>query len=238
MATFKEDNLRFVVFLDIMGFKDRVARNSVEELYEDLSNFNQSITNIVNEDKKRILKRNNKQEDSSIGEIVKDGEYDCISVAQFSDSIVLFSKDNSLESLTAISEAAGKILKKAIEREKPIPLKGAIAEGFVIYDIQKQLFFGQALIDAYLMEESLQYYGIAVHHSAEESIIKLKSNLFWNVKIPLKSGYIEHYEIVWYKDNFESILSGLDKIRLTVSDAPRKYIDNTKNVISQYMNDN
>jgi len=34
---------RFVVFLDIMGFKERVARNSADDLYKELTAFNRDI---------------------------------------------------------------------------------------------------------------------------------------------------------------------------------------------------
>ena len=48
MESPKQTRKRFVVFLDIMGFKERVARNTQESLYEELTDFNRDITTIIN----------------------------------------------------------------------------------------------------------------------------------------------------------------------------------------------
>ena len=136
--------------------------------------------------------------------------------------------------LDEISNVAKQIMISAIKREKPIPLKGALAEGDITCDMVKQLFFGQALIDAYLLEENIQYYGIVVHHSAEQSVKNYATEIFKNNLVPLKSGKINHYELVWY-DGCEDVKLGLERIRLSVSDSPRKYVDNTNNIIDEFI---
>lgn len=202
---------RYVVFLDIMGFKDRVARTKHPDLLELLSKFNDEITRIIGQFKDSKLQ-----------------------LAQFSDSIVLFSNDTTQNSLMNIARAARGIMQNAIKQG--IPLKGAIAQGEITCDMTKQLFFGQALIDAYLLEENVQYYGVLVHHSAEKDA-QCIPNLFRDIKAPLKSGKISHYELSWYADDLtdiqalEEIKEKLSEIRLSVSDSPRKYIDNTLEVI-------
>lgn len=87
-----------------------------------------------------------------------------LQISLFSDSIVLFSPDTGGESLTAIAEAAAYIMRNAIG--SGIPMKGAPAQGVVTNDTDKQLFF-----DAYLLREDVKYYGVVVHHSAEQSVI-------------------------------------------------------------------
>ena len=96
-------NERFVVFLDIMGFKDRVARTPMEKLYEQLVDFNTEIVNII---------AKNKSEE--------------VQLAQFSDSIVLFTNNSEKESLNNLSAILCEIMKEAIYRN--IPLKGALAK--------------------------------------------------------------------------------------------------------------
>ena len=61
------------------------------------------------------------------------------------------------------------------------------------------------------------------------------------LNMPLKSGRISHYELSWYiddignaKEKIDEISVALKDIRQTVSDAPRKYIDNTLDVIDEY----
>lgn len=215
----KKTSNRFVAFLDIMGFKERVARTNHSKLREQLTNFNKDIT-------------------SHIGKYPNTE----IQLAQFSDSIVLFSKDATQTSLKTLAEVACGIMQTAIKQQ--IPIKGAIAQGQITCDFPKQLFFGQALIDAYLLEENIHYYGILVHHTAENSVIKLgDENIFKDIKAPLKGGRISHYELSWYVDDdkpqsFQEKISEIDvalrNIRQTVSDAPRKYIDNTLDVIHEY----
>lgn len=232
MESVSQTKKRFVVFLDIMGFKDRVARNTQESLYKELTEFNRDITNIISSAKEIKTQPSDKPKDSSTGILMtSEKESDEILLAQFSDSIVLFSNGNTKENLLSISTVAKKIMLSALNREKPIPLKGALAEGDITCDMVKQLFFGQALIDAYLLEENVQYYGVVVHHSAEKSVKDCASTLFEDNYVPLKSGKIKHYELVWYKDTDVDVDEGLDKIRLSVSDSPRKYVDNTKGML-------
>lgn len=102
----------------------------------------------------------------------------------------------------------------------------------------KQLYFGQALIDAYLLEENVKYYGVLVHHSAEKYLKKEDFKEFRDIKAPLKSGEIAQYELHWYDavikkegKNEKTVKECLNNLRLTVSDEPRKYIDNTQKVI-------
>lgn len=227
-------NNRYVVFLDIMGFKDRVARNSADELYKELTDFNRDITTIINSSFIVNRKDDTKQEESSEAKLIsnKDRE-EGILLAQFSDSIVLFSSDDSAKSLSLISDVTAKIMQNAINRERPIPLKGALAKGHITCDMSKQLFFGQSLIDAYLLEENVQFYGVAVHHTAEDSVKRLYSDLYRNAKIYLKSGIIEHYMLVWWGSDKESVYKGLDRLRLMVSDSPRKYVDNTRSLVKE-----
>ena len=235
MDSFRPIQQRFVVFLDIMGFKERVARNSTEDLYTELTDFNKDITNILNSSKKvntQILPMQSGESGDSLISTKEEGSK--IRLAQFSDSIVLFSSDNSSESLMEISNIARQIMVSAINREKPIPLKGALAEGNITCDLSKQLFFGQALIDAYLLEENVQYYGIVVHHTAEQSVKKLGAKIFIDTLVPLKSGKIQHFELVWYNEDYEIVKLGLERIRLSVSDSPRRYVDNTHIIIDNY----
>ena len=77
---------RFVVFLDIMGFKDRVARTSHSKLLTQLTEFNSEISSYIS----------------------FRHEAD-IQLAQFSDSIILFSNDTTLKSLKSIADFAESI---------------------------------------------------------------------------------------------------------------------------------
>ena len=207
---------RFVAFLDIMGFKDRVARNEHDDVLKELEIFQSNISQYVSYHR-----------DANIH------------IALFSDSILIYSQDDESSSLHALADITSHIMMYAIQQEKPIPLKGAIAAGRMTCNQTKQLYFGQALIDAYLLEENVKYYGVLVHHSAERYIQNNYFPEFRDIKAPLKSGEISHYELRWYDtainpevEEQKRVEDCLANLRLTVSDEPRKYIDNTQKVIA------
>lgn len=197
---------RFVLFLDIMGFKNRVSKQEHKKVLRDLQKFQSEIQKCIS-----YYKAIN------------------IQIAQFSDSIVLFSPNTYKASLSVLSEVASSIMRIAMRSN--IPLKGALAKGKVTCDIPKQLFFGQALIDAYLLEENVKYYGILVHHTAEVDV-KGCHDYYRDVNAFLKSGRIRHYELNWY-DKREEMDKLLNRLRESVSDEPRKYVDNTLSIINE-----
>lgn len=227
---------QFVVFLDILGFKERVFRNSHAAIEKDLRELNEEIIQLVNSsmdnamDEARVVVVNDAEGGQEQRNLSQEAGSP-IQLAQFSDSIVLFSNDVSTTSLNRIANVASKIMNASMS--KGFPLKGALAQGTMTNDPQKQLFFGRALIDAYLLEEELHYYGIAVHHSAEGMVVSnSNNNIFKDNNLFLKSGRIQHYEICWYQEN-NAIKEYLNRIRTTVSGQPRKYIDNTLTLIKE-----
>ena len=161
--------------------------------------------------------------------------------ASFSDSMVLFSKDNSPESLDIIASSAAYILHDALLKD--IPMKGAIAYGKISVNKEKQIYFGQPLIDAYLLQDEVNYYGIVAHNSLDEYLAKLDPDmpaikLFLETKTPMKSGKITHKNIDWFyflgnyknsqtEDKKEILNYYLASLRRLVSGSPRRYIDNT-----------
>lgn len=213
---------KFVLYLDIMGFKERVNRVKIKELREQLLLFKT---------------KNNKLKPLLKG--LKDNIL--IDMAQFSDSIVLVSKDTTIDDLNRISKAATILMQTALQTG--FALRGAIAKGNMIFDNENQLFFGKALVDAYLLEEELCYYGVVFHESMEGDIISAlphKPNLpIEDIAVPLKKGKSKHYHIAWYKlkENLQqgnisaNALDWLKDIRKTVSGNPRVYLDNTIGII-------
>ncbi len=209
----------FVVYLDFMGFKDRVARTPHEELHDVLHSLKDRINSVI--------------------EVYDDQ----LSIVQFSDSILLYSTSISELCLRSIAEVASRIMQIALQLN--FVLKGALSKGIVTCDESKQLYFGQPIIDAYLLEEEIYYYGILVHHSAEEDVVNLKAgNLFRDTNAILKKGKIRHYEILWYVDDdrknesVEVIIQELTDFRKKVSSSPRKYVDNTNEIIQHYCDEN
>ena len=138
-------------------------------------------------------------------------------------------------------------------------IKGCLAHGEFHYDSEASIFFGLPLVDAYrLGDQELKYYGIVVHHTAEKMIRELNeqfkkqvkgkektqgNNPYIYSKIPLKSsGWSCHCHLAWNLydktlkfpvDNTPKCKLNLEEIELTVSGAPRIYIDNTREVMER-----
>lgn len=191
---------RYVAFLDIMGFKDRVARHSHDEILSELQQMSEFISTNLN------------------------GQSDIMFV-MFSDSFLFFTEYASETVLIRLVELLSGVMDHAINNK--IPIKGVIAKGTFTVDIVKQLFFGQPLIDAYSLEENIVIYGIVAHHTFERDA-KVMTDWFIDKDIPLKNGNSKHYLLKWWSDGeIKTVKERLNAIRETVSDSPRRYIDKT-----------
>ncbi len=218
---------RFVCFLDIMGFKDLVMRNSHKEIYDlllDLSKNRESL--------------------EDINFLPKGYDLDSLKTVSFSDSIVIFTKTDSVKCFELLSLSVSWLFAKAIE--SGIAMKGCIAHGETSINISRQIFFGQTIIDSYLLQEDVAFYGILIHNTVENFISKNKIipvvlDRYKDCKAPLKSGKIGHLILDWtaafteereisIKENAHLVLKAL---RNKTSGAPRKYIDNTIEVINE-----
>jgi len=218
---------RFVAFFDILGFKDRIMRSTHEEIYKDLTDLNLLFSEIE-------YFTNNETNISDVH------------IVNFSDSIVFFSKSDSILDFNTFIYTIAYAFKKILE--KNIPVKAGVAYGKSSVDKQKNIFFGQPIIDAFNMEEDLNYLGIVCHHSIDNYISKLNNNPIMGIGLhidyllhsgltPLKSGKIQHTNINWfssYLDNlsYKKVEEILESLKLTMSGSPRRYIDNTYEFIS------
>lgn len=197
---------RFVAFFDILGFKDYVLRHSIDDVYDRLLSLNE-------------IKPGKSREDDFSPEYGSK-----LIFTAFSDSIFIFTKDNNIENFQHFVLSINRMMRMAFRAG--IPLKGAIAYGEIVVDLEKNLFCGQPITDAYLLEEDLQYMGIVVHHSVERIIQKYKeydldfsNKIFKEVSTPFKYGKRIHY--IKHSRRCNTILSsviypnGLNKTRWT-----------------------
>lgn len=216
---------RFISFLDIMGFKDLVAR-------EDHDNIKESLQNLTN--LRRFMEASSQDLELVEGEMKLEATKENIRSVSFSDSIMFVSSNNSLDNYELIVESTSAMIATAIGNRTPI--KGAIAHGLVTADFENQIFFGQPIIDAYLLQESLFYYGAVFHNSIEEHLKEINRSRFTDVKFlstPLKTGLVKHYNIGYPETTREQIIELYKK----VSGSPRKYVDNTLEMFDQFDND-
>ena len=205
---------RYVVFLDIMGFKERVARYDHVEILSDL----QQLSNFISENLQR--------EEGFL-------------FTMFSDSIIILSSDVEYSTFVKLIRLTNAIIERSISLN--LPIKGAMACGECTAMLgDKALYFGQPIIDAYILEESAELYNVVLHHTVEENAIRLSDETkeIFDYQVKLKGGISKHYILAWFASSLEHNKNNLIAIRKTVSDYPRRYIDNTLNCISEYEKQN
>lgn len=140
--------MKYVAFLDILGFKDRIRGLKAEEAKDLIRAFSGTIFNIFNGKNSDEKNSNKKNSDSKInGYIV-------------SDSVILYSEDDSKDSLEALIKLTREICEKEFI-ENSILIRGAIEKGEFdkvpaeeLPDLEKGLIVGEAYIKAYLVEDS------------------------------------------------------------------------------------
>lgn len=245
---YKVTTNRFVAFLDIMGFKDMVAREDHEEIYRKLQLISKIKDTLTDENENRGIR-----------------------IVMFSDSIIIYSNDDSIECFHNFLIRVNIAFSTIIHRQ--IPIKGAVAYGKLSVNNSGLIFFGQPQIDAYLLQEQeVYYYGMVCHNSIEQYINKHQQELekyqtlslqnnkgktIWEflleTQTPLKSGEIQHLNMNWFIGSFSSNIINLQESRdieavnehfskieqqikqlyYNVSGRPRRYIDNTLNMLNK-----
>lgn len=232
-ANWKPTDKRFVAFLDILGFKDLVMRNTHDEIYQILNQISKS---------KKLIEEATKFEE--ISKVFGDAE---VYVVSFSDSIVIFSKNDSIENFKYFLLATRWFFTGAFNKQ--IPIKGAMAHGEISLNKKEQIYFGQPIIDAYLIEEDVNYMGVVAHNSIDnyiskiedESVLKSIDGLLFEEKTPLKCGSLTHTNLNWFKIikktdeevNIQYLKSKINLFKKTTSGTARKYIDNTFNILEK-----
>lgn len=216
---------RFVAFLDIMGFKDMVFRNTHEKIYNILIEFKKRLDDIENTIGRTPKKpdeksRSNSENDHPIGQVI------------FSDSIILVTNDDSFDSFVNLVSSIFWIFNFALPNN--IPIKGAIAYGKTTADFNNSLHFGRPIIDAFELQNEFLMYGIVLHHSAEQffannNLIEKLDRLFFKWQAPFRSANVSHYILNYISVSIEKkkVQEAIPKLCYLVSGVQRQYVDNT-----------
>ena len=222
----------FVGFIDIMGFKNWVARSLHDEIY---CKMREIVDYLKDQELPRLIP-------DSTPRAQINSQF--ITPIIFSDSIMLFSVDDSCHSAEEIQITMSNLATLLIEFG--IPHKGALAFGKMTLDYENSIFFGQPMIDAYLLQEELAMYGIVVHSSAEKKLSGISSyphtTYLYDYPCPFKDGNARHFIIPplycskQYNgtDGQAAFVSEFKKFRHTTSGHIRKYLDNTEAYLKAY----
>lgn len=219
--SWKNNNKRFVAFFDILGFKDMVLKQGHADVLKKLeklkSTTEQLEGNIWSKEITNLLK-------------ISFSEDQTRSIT-FSDSLIIFSKDDTIEDCMKMMFQSYFVIQNALYNS--IPIKGAISFGEVYVDFEKSLFFGQPIIDAFLLHEDLHMLDIVLDHNAENQANQFKENdaiqqTLKLRKVKMKFGVASHTIVnLTSKEEISERIDLLEKLYKVTSGRPRLYIDNT-----------
>ena len=151
----------------------------------------------------------------------------------FSDSILLVTNDDSLESADFILLCARYVVGRALS--SGIAVKGGIAHGEQTADFDQSLHFGQPIIDAYELQQDLILYAVVLHHSIEQRIRQLSQkephDQFPKIYVVTKlhSETATHFVVKYDSQSAKDIPRLYD----TVSGPLRRYVDNTTTFVEK-----
>lgn len=225
---FPETTERFIVYFDIMGFKDLIYRSdhsAVAALMNVVSNDVASIKEWEFESLRKDARGRKKAFDKGI-----------VLPILFSDSIIFVSRSNTVFDARKAAYTASFFLHRMFSA--CVPVKGALAYGMFTADFKASKFFGRPLVDAYLLADETHFYGAVLHHSYEkflhdnneefpETILKRKP-------VNMKGGLVTHSFIDWRVHiETQSSESLIEHFYRSVSGSTRKYVDNTRLVYTE-----
>ncbi|WP_047544855.1 hypothetical protein [Psychroserpens sp. Hel_I_66] len=220
MSWKKTDN-RFVAFFDILGFKDMVQTKTHSQILKTLEQLKTYV------EKLEGIEWGEEQEKKSKLKIAKNQTRS----VTFSDSFMFFSKKDTIEDFSKIIVDSWFFLKKAAKLK--IAVKASISFGEITVDFDKNLFFGQPIIDAYLLHEDLNMLGVILDHKAENQMKTYDKNVMLNNslkfrKVNLKYGSVTHTILGSNSVKIlEEFIELFKEMYTITSGKPRIYIDNT-----------
>lgn len=230
MKNFPKTKNRFIVYFDLMGFKDLVYRNNHSDISR-IMDIVCSTAKSIKDTEMGILEGLEGAEDKPSGTFTKT----VVLPVVFSDSILFVSKGNTIFDAKKSIYVASYFLYKLLSQN--IPVKGALAYGTFTADFDKSSFFGRPLIDAYLLANEANFYG-AILHNTFDSYLKTKKKsviserMLKRAPIPMKGGAITHNYVDWgyFKNVAGNQEDLIEKFYDGVSGNTRIYVDNTKKV--------
>jgi hypothetical protein len=213
---------RWFCYLDLLGFKTLVRKGAVENvipLYQEALN--------------------------SLEEKVAPHANLGISHSWFSDSFIIFSRGDSDREFSLVEQAGRLFFQKLILRR--IPVRGAITVGKLYSQLKRNIFIGEALIDAYEYGEGQDWLGFIltphVYKRLEMSSLNLENRAHYRaVGRPVITH--PHWENVYAFAFNNALFNGdnpyLDAVRemrkAASEDYKQKYI-NTEEFILKYLPD-
>ena len=178
---------RYVAHLDILGMSTIVEKD-LDEAWGLLSD----LVAVKDKASKKSIEFIDTKEIVNLWEKIQ--------IVTFSDTIILFTKSNTASELQSIIILLSEIFHKAMYN--CVPIRAGLSLGKFYFNIEKSMYAGPALIEAYRVGEASQWLGISLGESIynDAKNIEMKSgdkNIVVNWDIPLKDKTKNGYVINW-----------------------------------------
>lgn len=174
-------NKRLIAVCDILGFKKLVNNQNLDKLInEDLSLFRRLVAYSVNHGGVPELPP----------QLKTIREQDRVGFAWFSDTLLIYAKDDEDISCRNVLETVGWLLFSTMQTHTR--LRCGISYGELYAEPENELFIGLAIVEAYELEKAQEWAGAALSESAARRIPERKTNgqryQWWvcNYTVPLK----------------------------------------------------
>ena len=186
----------YLAFLDILGFKDIIENNSIDDVYNLYSFF-------LGFDIQELTRS------FSTGGV--DG---ILNYLFLSDSIIIYTPDDSHLSFVSITLITEYILKTSLK--SGFPLRGVIANGNLKKIIKQGVSFnanvllGNSIVEAYKIEKQFDWSGCVISPNLIDYIYTSNNNkaidflscpLFELYNVPKKSGVHKQYHVINWASN-------------------------------------
>lgn len=180
-------DVRFVAHIDILGMSVLVEKDA-DKAWGMLSDF-VSVKDRVSNFELEFLDTNERVVLS-----------DALRATTFSDTIILFSKGASDVELRCMIISVTEILHKAMCR--CVPVRAGLALGKFFFNLERSMYAGPALIEAYRIGEATKWLGITLAESVRERALALgmksdSSDLFVEWQVPVKGGAASRLVVNW-----------------------------------------
>jgi hypothetical protein len=152
-ATPRHDDDRFVAHFDMLGISTLTKRDP-DFAWACLGRLNQARLERLHLPIERI----------DTGEVIRDRIHALI----FSDTVIAFSKSNTPNDALALVILTTELF--ALSLHYCLPLRGGIAHGRFMFNLQDNLFCGPALADAYALGERSQWIGIVTDDRVADTL--------------------------------------------------------------------
>lgn len=146
--------MKYVAFLDILGFKQKLKGLNQKEAKTYINDFSTTIANVW-----------------------RSHSVDAINGYIVSDSVIIYSNDTSIKALQQLISVIDAICKESF-KVNTILVRGAIAKGEFdelkaeeLSSLKNGLIVGQAYIDAYLLEGTVKTLGIVLSKDVHDDYL-------------------------------------------------------------------